>query len=65
MPAHQATANETPSERKNKHTRWIFAPLLILAVIALMIFAARTGIPSAGGIHRDPAETAPASPAHR
>jgi hypothetical protein len=62
MTAQNATANETPSERKNKKTRRMLAPLLILAVIALLVFAMRSGIPSAG-IEREPAETAPPTPA--
>jgi hypothetical protein len=60
------TAPETPSDQKNKTTRRLLAPLLIAAVVVLLIVAARIGFPSgAGGVHRDPAETAPVEPAHQ
>ena len=39
--------------------RSVYGVLLVLAVIALLVFAARLAFPSGLGIEREPAETAP------
>jgi hypothetical protein len=59
----QSITEQKPEVQRSKHSRRMLAPLLILAVIILLVVAARVGIPSGPGIERDPSETAPAEPA--
>jgi len=53
------TTQTQPNPDRSLVSRSVYGILLILAVLAVLIFAARFAFPSGTGIHREPAEEAP------
>ena len=61
-----ATQDRPIDHDRSLTSRSVYGVLLVVAVIAVLVFAARLAFPSGLGIEREPAETAPtASPADR
>jgi len=61
-----ATQDQPIAQDRHVTARSVYGVLLVLAVLALLVFAARLAFPSGfGGVHREPAETAPAEPTGR
>jgi hypothetical protein len=56
---------DSPLHDDNIKARSIYGILLVLAVIGVLVFAARLAFPSGLGIGREPAEEAPVDPTPR